>query len=285
MKLGIFARIFRRPSLDEVLACVRAHGLTAVQFNLSCAGLDSLPEVLEPSICREIHTAFKRYGLEMVAVSGTFNAIHPDFATRTAGIRRCCQLIRQASLLGTTTVSLCTGTRDPWDPWRFHPDNSQPAAWHDLLATLDLLLRVAQENQIILGIEPEVTNVVDSARQARRLLDECQSRYLKIIFDGANLFHGDNLVRMKDVLEEAFDLLGRDVVIVHAKDIQAGDPTQRQPAGTGALDYDTYFRLLKHNGFDGPVVLHNLDETEVDSSVKFVRQRAARWYPELTGGA
>jgi len=32
-------------------------------------------------------------------------------------------------------------------------------------------------------------------------------------------------------------------------------------------------------------VLHNLDETEVDSSVKFVRQRAARWYPELTGGS
>ena len=64
MKLGIFARVFHRASLDEVLVCIREHGLTAVQFNLSCAGLDSLPEVLEPSVCLKIHFRFRalRFG-------------------------------------------------------------------------------------------------------------------------------------------------------------------------------------------------------------------------------
>lgn len=281
MQFGIFARTFRRPNLDEVLACVQAHGLTAVQFNLSCAGMDSLPEVLEPAACAAIRSAFERHQLQMVAVSGTFNAIHPDPAIRREGIRRCGQLIRCGPSLGTATVSLCTGTRDPRDPWRFHPDNSRPSAWRDLLATLEPLLATAQASHVTLGIEPEVTNVVDSARQARRLLDECRSNWLKIIFDGANLFRADNLGRMKEVLEEAFDLLGRDLVIVHAKDIRAGNHEQRQAAGTGILDYATCFRLLKHHGFDGPVVLHNLAESEVEAAVRFVRRQAAPWYPDI----
>jgi len=284
MKLGIFARTFRRPTLDGVLACVRDHGLPAVQFNLSCAGLDSLPEVLEPAVCRGIRAAFDSHRLEMVAVSGTFNAIHPDPAVRTAGIRRCGQLIRRCGLLGTSVVTLCTGTRDPQDPWRFHPDNAQPEAWRELLATLEPLLEVAQEEGVTLGIEPEVVNVIDSARKARRLLDDCGSGHLKIILDPANLFHAGDQGRMQDMLEEAFDLLGHDTVIVHAKDIHAGNNGKRQAAGTGVLDYQTCFRLLKHNGYDGPVVLHNLEESEVAASITFIRREATRWDPLLSGG-
>lgn len=44
MKLGIFTKTFQRPTLDAKLEAVAAHGMREVQFNLSCAGLPSLPD-------------------------------------------------------------------------------------------------------------------------------------------------------------------------------------------------------------------------------------------------
>ena len=38
MQLGIFAKTFPRPTLEETLDAVASHGLTHVQFNMSCVG-------------------------------------------------------------------------------------------------------------------------------------------------------------------------------------------------------------------------------------------------------
>jgi len=38
MQLGIFARTFVRPSLEETLDAVKSYGLDFLQFNFSCDG-------------------------------------------------------------------------------------------------------------------------------------------------------------------------------------------------------------------------------------------------------
>ena len=106
--------------------------------------------------------------------------------------------------MGTSTLSLCTGTRDPLDMWKRHPDNDRPDAWRDLLGTLNHMLRVAERNGVILGIEPERNNVVNSAERARRLLDEVRSPHLRIILDGPNLFDEGHLSGMREVLTQSF---------------------------------------------------------------------------------
>src|SRR5204863_78825 len=98
-------------------------GFSVVQLNLACAGLESLPRQLSPDVVDQIHACAQWHELEIAAVSGTFNAIHPDRARRHQCIRRCIELIRNARRMGTSVVTLCTGTRDPDDMWREHPDN------------------------------------------------------------------------------------------------------------------------------------------------------------------
>ena len=41
MQIGIFTKVFERATLAERLDAVRACGLDCVQFDLSCAGVDS----------------------------------------------------------------------------------------------------------------------------------------------------------------------------------------------------------------------------------------------------
>ena len=48
--------------------------------------------------------------------------------------------------------------------------------------------------------------VVDTAAKARALLDHFHSPYLKVVIDGANLFHTGELPRMREILDEAFQL-------------------------------------------------------------------------------
>ena len=275
MQLGIYAKTFDRPTLEGVLDAVVSHGLHCIQFNFACAGLPSMPERIEPNLLDQIRHQTDARKIKMAAMSGTFNMIHPDPKQRRQGLQRLPVLAAACRQMGVPIITLCTGTRDPHDMWRAHPDNQTQEAWRDLVDALSEALTIAEQFNLILGFEPEVSNVVDSARKGRRLLDEMQSPHLKVVCDGANLFPAGTLPRMREVLDEAFDLLGRDIVIAHAKDLDHDGEAGHRPAGKGLLDYDYYLQLLQQSGFNGPLLLHGLAESEVDECVSFVRGKMA----------
>lgn len=270
MRVGIYSRSFGRPSLAAALDAVVAHGIRTVQLNLGSAGLALLPAELPPDTCAAIRKTLRTKGVSVAAVSGTFNMIDPDPVKRAEGIARLRTLIRACPAMDATVVSLCSGTRDPANMWRRHPDNGDPEAWRDLCTTLAQVLPDAEACAVTLAVEPEVSNVVDSAERARRLLDEMQSASLGICMDGANLFHEGELPHMADVLDRAFALLGPDIVLAHAKDLDHDGDAGNLPAGRGRLDYDRYTRLLHHVGYGGAVVLHGLAETDVPECAAFL---------------
>lgn len=269
-EIGIFARTFTQPTLEGVLDATASYGISNVHFNMKAAGVANLPDAIEPELCKRIHEAFAQRNLVMTSVSATFNAIHPDREQRKQDTQRACHLMNSCRAMGTSMLSLCTGTRDPVDMWKRHADNDGADAWRDLLDTLSHMLPVAEQNGLVLGIEPERNNVVNSAEKARFLLEELRSPHLRIILDGANLFDED-LSQMPEVLTRAFDLLSEYMVMAHAKDIPDRE-RKSQAAGQGLLDWPVYFQLLKTYRFDGPIVLHNLSEAEVPASLSFVKE-------------
>src|SRR4051794_10871764 len=112
MQLGIFAKTFQRPSLEATLDAVAAHGLTHVQFNMSCAGLPTLADEIPAALCQRIARACEARGLTMAAISGTYNMIHPDPAHRADGLRRLGVLAAACGAMGVPVITLCTGSRD-----------------------------------------------------------------------------------------------------------------------------------------------------------------------------
>jgi sugar phosphate isomerase/epimerase len=270
---GIFAKTFVRPSVEEVFDAVASHGIRAVQFNMACAGVASMPDTVERSLAERVASACASRGIEMAAVSGTFNVIHPDLRVRADGMRRLAVLAGACAALGTRIITMSTGTRDAENMWRRHADNDSAGAWKDLCESMAGAVRIAEEHDVTLAFEPEVSNVVDSARKARRLLDEIRSPRLRVVIDGANLFHAGELPRMREILDEAFDLLARDIVLAHAKDLSRDGEAGHEAAGTGVLDYDYYLGLLRAAGYTGPLILHNLTEVQVPLSVNFLLEK------------
>ena len=273
MKIGIFAKTFTRPSLEATLDAVRDHNLDSVQFNLACAGLPTLPDALDASVIERIRAALAARRIEVAAISGTFNMCHPQRAERAANLVRLRVLAQACPAMGAQVITLCTGSRDPQDMWRRHPDNDTPAAWRDMAECVAQALQIAEDCGVTLAFEPEVANVIDSAVKGRRLLDEMRSPRLKVVMDAANLFHRGELVRMPLILAEAFELLAGDMILAHAKDLNHDGEAGHQAAGTGALDYDLYLRLLRASGYNGPLILHSLEEAQVDPAVAFLRRK------------
>jgi sugar phosphate isomerase/epimerase len=274
MRLGIFARTFSRPTVGGVFDAVREHQLDCAQFNMACAGLPTLPDDIAPSLAIRIHEASMSRGTEIAAVSGTYNMAHPEPEARQAGLRRLRTLASACHGMGTSVITLCTGTRDPENMWRWHPENVSSQAWSELLSSMEAALRIGEEEQVTLAFEPERANVVNTAAKGHALLAAMQSSRLKVVIDPANLIVPGDEHQMSQVLDEAFDLLGEYIVIAHAKDRGADDTFQT--AGGGILDYDQYIRLLRAAAFNGPFILHGLTEGQIDAALQFLRDKLQR---------
>ena len=275
MEIGIFSRTYAHMSLEAVFREMDRQGIHHTQFNLSSAGLPTLPERVDEEALLTIPALAKQYGITLDALSGTFNMIDPDEDARARGCRQFETQCRIARLLGIPIVTLCTGSKHPKDKWAWHEDNLTEAAWSDLMRSTEKILRYAEDNGITLGVETEASNIICTPEKARRYLDDVGSPNLKIIMDGANLFRPEQVPRMGSILEEAFDALGKDIVLAHAKDFSLGRDIAFVAAGEGELDFPLYIRLLKQCGYDGPLVLHGLAQSQIEKSAAFLKRAMA----------
>jgi sugar phosphate isomerase/epimerase len=266
MYSAIFSRTYAMKSIAEVLDAVSADGFTGIQANLSSAGLASLPEELPSGIGVAVGKAAEAHGIRIVALSGTYNMAHPDAAVRHAsrvGFRNVVQAARE---MGAPVVTLCTGSRDPQDMWRFHAGNSSQEAWKDLCAELEFALHLAQESDICLAIEPEPANVIRDARTADRLLKQMASGHLGITLDAANLLTPETLSVQCEVMTEAADLLGRALLLAHAKDIDASG--QIVVPGEGSVDLVAFAKTLRSVGYDYALIAHGFAQDKTGVAAK-----------------
>lgn len=271
MRIGVFAKTFPGSEPAGVLAQAAAAGFEGVQYNMACSGLAAMPERIPDAITRAVAEAAAAAGQPVLALSGTYNMIHPDPAVRAEGAQRLGVVAAAGRKMGCPLVTLCTGTRDAQDQWRHHPDNATPDAWRDLLASMESALRIAEEHELDLGIEPELANVVNGAEAARRLIDEMKSPRLRIVLDPANLAEEAAEDERREIIARAIGLLADRIVMAHAKD-RAADGSVAA-AGRGVIDFRHFLSALRAAGFDGPLVAHGFGAEEAAGVAAFLRQQ------------
>ena len=170
-RLGVFARTFRRETPRQVAEAVADAGYKMAHWNFAAIGLPTLPEELTPELCDEVRQAFDAVGVSIASVSATYNLISPSVNDAIANMVRAWKVIELAPRLGASVVTICTGTRDPDDMWRAHPDNGEHYWQWQALRTIEALAPHAKKAKVTLGIEPEPGNTVADAAIARRFFE------------------------------------------------------------------------------------------------------------------
>lgn len=275
MELGMYTVELARPNVEALFEAIRGYGFTQVQFDFLSVMDEEMPERIPADLVARVRRAADGNGVRIAAVNGTFNMIHPDPKVRAEGIRRFRELAGHTPGLGCNLVTLCTGSRDPDNMWRWAEASRTQDAWDDLLVSMQSLLRIAEEHDLCLGLEPEPSNCMNTMDRCRQIIDVFASARLKVVMDVANLFQKGQARResVRPIMRRAFNLLGKHVALAHGKDIKEGDGLEFTGAGNGIVDFPYFKELLDEAGYDGCMLLHGIKrEEEFPRSVAFVNR-------------
>lgn len=273
MKLGIFAKTFPGTTPLAVMQAAAAAGYASVQYNMACSGLNALPEEVSAEVAQAVRAAGIATGVEVAAISATYNMTHPDPALRRAGQDRFAAIAARAHAMGSTLLTVCSGSMDAQDQWRHHPDNDAPAAWDQMLDEFRTLIAIAERHDILIGVEPELANIVSSAEKARTLIDSLGSDRIRIVLDPANLVEVAAPDDRRQVIGDAVDLLADRIVMAHAKDRYADGGFAT--AGKGVVDFPHFLGKLAAIGFKGSLVTHGLAGVEAAGVAAFLKAAMA----------
>lgn len=283
MELGVMTYEINRKTVHEVFASAKEYGFTRAQFDFYpfCKDAEinvnaNLPEDITLELAKEVRQAAATNGITISAVNGFFNMIDRDINVRNDGLYRLENLATMCPTLGCNIINLCTGSRSPLGMWVRDEQNDWAQSWYDCIRVLEQALQMAEYRKVYLCLEVEASNVVSSAAKAEHIMRILQSPWLKIVLDGANLFQkGTNKhENVRDVLNNAFDLLGDDIVLVHGKDVREGENLEFTSAGNGIVDFDYFLMRLKEAGYRGDMILHGAkQEDQIPASVAFMKEK------------
>ena len=106
-------------------------------------------------------------------------------------------------------LTVCSGSMDPKDKWRRHSANDDKASWVMMCKEFEVICAIADSNEILIGVEPDLANIVSSAERGADLLKTFAGGPIRIVFDPANIIENVALEKHNNTIEKAFDLLGR----------------------------------------------------------------------------
>ncbi len=272
MRLGVRAHDFGRLPADELAARIAAHGLESVQLapNKAIAGPETDAGRLSPGLASGIRRAFDRHGIQIAVLGCYINLGDRDGPRRRPQLDRFKEYLRCAHDFGCTIVGTETGSLN--GDFSRHPDNAGEEAFQIVLGSVRELVREAERFGVFVCIEAVERYVISSPRRLRRLIDEVNSPNLQVIYDPVNLLGPANHEQQDQILEEAHDLLGDRIRIVHAKDFTVSDGQFRElPAGQGRLNYGKVLRWIKARKPDIDILLENTDPATVAGTASFLR--------------
>ncbi len=277
MNLGLRLHDTKEGTFEERLQFVKEQGFNCAHLALYKM-LEECPcdaAALTPGYAMYIKNAFAKVDMDIAVLGCYLNLAHPDPAELKKIQNTYKTHIRFASWLGAGVVGTETGC--PNAEYKTVPENKTDASLALFIKNLKPVVAYAEKMGVTVAIEPVCRHIVYDPKTARRVLDAINSPNLGIIFDPVNLLDFHNYKQQKEICEEAIDLLGDDIMMIHIKDfLPAIGHIESVPAGFGVMDYTDIIKFIKTRK---PHIHVTLEDTKPDTAVA-ARKHMERLYAE-----
>lgn len=274
MRIGIRAHDVAYAPLEQLIPNIHAQGFHCMHIALSKSIKEFKPEIetMTPGLAMYMKELCTENKVDVAVLGCYLNLANPDQDQLAKIVEKYKAHIRFASILGCGVVGTETGAVNT--EYKFEPANHSEEALEIFIKNLRPVVEYAEKFGVILAIEPVYKHIVYNIERARRVLDEINSPNLQIIFDPVNVLSVDNIKDQDEIIQKAFDLLGDDIAVVHAKDFAVKDNDILSiAAGTGGLNYPLLLKLVKQHK---PYVHVTLEDTTPENAI------AAREFMEKT---
>ena len=274
LNIGIRAHDIENLPLEELVQKVAGQGLTAVQLALSKSleGVNTELGSLSPGFARYVANAFAKQNVQIAVLGCYFNMIHPDLTERSKGMERFKEHLRFARDFGCSIVATETGNVNP--EIFYTEENFKEEPFLEVVESVSELVKEAEKFGVIVGIEAGVNHPIYSPKIMKRLLDSINSNNLQVILDPVNLLTIDTYQNQEEIFQEAMDLFGDRVVILHAKDFTI-ENNQLVPiaVGKGLLNYEYIIKEIKKKKPYINILLEETKEPFIEESIAYLREK------------
>ena len=266
MQIGIRLHDAKDLPLEERLAVVREQGFTCGHMALSKV-MDkkyAANEALTPGYAMYLKRLFAKNELDIAVLGCYLNLANPNQEMLKETVEKYKAHIRFAAHLGCGVVGTETGA--PNEEYRHEPACHTEEALQLFIKNLRPVVEYAEKMGVIMAIEPVYKHIVCNSVRARRVLDEINSPNLQIILDPVNMLDISNYQDQVAIVEEAIELLGDDVAVVHIKDYVIKDGKMVSvAAGNGMMNYDALMKFIKEKK---PYIHATLEDTVPENAVQ-----------------
>lgn len=266
IQLGLRLHDAEKLPVEELLPLVRQKGFVCAHLALSklFKDLPCTPDALTPGYANYLKRVFADNRLDIAVLGNYLNLLHPDDEYLRDATEKYYAHIRFASLLGCGMVGTETGA--PNREYKFCPECRKDETLSLFIKRLKPIVRCAEEFGVVFAIEPVARHSVYDPKSCRRVLDEIGSHNLQVLFDPVNMLDLDNVDRRDELFQEAIELLGKDIAMVHLKDfvrVNEGYGLKSVGAGTGEMDYSAIMKYLKA---EKPFIYATLENTTPENA-------------------
>ncbi len=246
MQLGIRLHDTKKLPFEERILDVHNLGFVCGHLALSKV-IDEFPTddgALTPGLAMYIKKVFAKNDVDIAVLGCYLNLANPNPEKLAKITRRYLAHLRFASLLGCGVVGTETGA--PNETYTAVPECHGEEALRTFIQNLRPVVQYAEKAGVILAIEPVWKHIVYNPARAKRVLQEIASPNLQIILDPVNLLDISNYGRQREIVEEAIDVLGDEIAMVHIKDFRAeGGKLVSVGAGLGQMDYTAIMKFIR----------------------------------------
>lgn len=278
MQIGIRLHDTKKLPIEERIADVRQLGFRCGHLALGKV-ITEFPtddSALTPGLAMYLKNIFAKNQVDIAVLGCYLNLANPNPEQQKKIAGRYMAHIRFASLLGCGVVGTETGA--PNETYTFVPESHGQAALDLFIKNLRPIVKYAENMGVIVAIEPVWKHIVYDAKRAREVLDAIASPNLQIILDPVNLLDMCNYKNQKVIVEEAIELLGEDVAMVHIKDfIPEEGGLNSVGAGLGEMDYTALLKFIKERK---PFIHATLEDTNPENNL-WCKDHILKLYEEV----
>ena len=278
MRIGIRAHDVAYAPLDELIPNIHKQGFHCMHIALTKSIKEFKPgvETMTPGLAMYIKELCAENKVDVAVLGCYLNLCNPNPEKHKEIVEKYTAHIRFESILGCGVVGTETGAVN--EEYKYEPANHSDEALQCFIDNLRPIVKYAEQFGVIVAIEPVWKHIVNTVERARKVLDAIDSPNLQIIFDPVNLLYVGNIDKQDEIIEKAFDLLLKDIAVVHCKDyVVEGDELKSIAAGTGGLNYPLLLKKIKEYK---PYVHCTLENTVPENAVA-TREFMEKLYAEV----
>ncbi len=250
MKRSIRGHDVGATGLKNIAECTKEFGFEYMQLALDLSKEGFALGKFSEEYANEIKNDLG--GMKLSILSSYINPSDTNPETLAVSLEKFKDKIHYASILKPIAVGTETGVYYDKDG---NNQNNSEEAYQYVLKNIKELVEEAEKYGVNVAVEGVHAFVINSPERLARLINDIDSDNMKAIFDPVNYITASNYKDQDKMITQMFELVGKKIVAIHAKDFVIEDGAVKMVLpGEGLLNYKLIFDLLKKNDMDIPII-------------------------------